>query len=70
MLAEADKLNNKGRNLPKKKDSISEKANPRVQVVQDIEGVMNKRTRTRKIQGIQQSKNKIKQIKGNPTLEK
>lgn len=67
MLAEADKLNNKGRNLPKKKDSISEKANPRVQ---DIEGVMNKRTRTRKIQGIQQSKNKIKQIKGNPTLEK
>lgn len=35
MLAEADKLNNKGRNLPKKKDSISEKANPRVQ---DIEG--------------------------------
>lgn len=53
MLAEADKLNNKGRNLPKKKDSISEKANPRVQ---DIEGVMNKRTRTRKIQGIQQSK--------------
>lgn len=67
MLAEADKLNNKGRNLPKKKDSISEKANPRVQ---DIEGVMNKRTRTTKIQGIQQSKNKIKQIKGNPTLEK